>query len=126
MKLFVDLISFFIALPFLAFVASYYLIKLSPKYRERAFNIAINTTTICLFISVSVMFQSIVKLKSGVLITLLILFLLMAILTFLQWNLKRSININKIVKGSFKLWFIFLIISYIFLFFIGIIKSFTL
>jgi len=126
MKLFVNLISFFIALPFLSFVATYYSIKLSSKYREKAFDIAINIMTVCLFISVNVMLQSIINMKSGVSITLTILFLLLAILSFLQWYFKRSININKIIKGSFKIWFIILIISYIFLFFIGIIKSFAL
>lgn len=124
MEIIVYVFSIFIALPFLAFFAAYFLGKKYIPDIQKAKSIAINITTFCLFISVSVLFQVVGDLKSGVFITFLIWAIIFSILVLLQWKLKNQVDIEKSLKGSLRLWFIALWVCYIALFIIGITKAF--
>ena len=117
------ILSFFIALPFLAFSAAFFISKGIKKDKKQAMNIAINVTTFCLFVSVSVMFQVIGKFKSGTFVTILLLLLIFAVLMLLQWKVKNDIDPPKAVRNAFRLWFIVLSVCYVVLFFSSIISA---
>lgn len=124
MEIIVYVFSVFIALPFLAFIVANLLAKKYMPDTQKARSIAINITTFCLFISVSVLFQVVANMKSGIFITILIWGAFFAFLVLLQWKFKTQIDIEKALKGSLRLWFIALWVFYIVLFIIGISNAF--
>ena len=123
MKIIVNILSFFIALPFLAFFVAYFISKRIKKDKKQAMNIAINITTFCLFLSVSVMFQVIGNYKSGTFVTILLLLLIFAGLMLLQWKVKNDIDLPKGIYNAFRLWFVVLCVCYVVLFFSSIINA---
>ncbi len=124
MKFIVNIIAFFVALPFLAFIVTYIASHWFYKDKKKAIDLAINVTTFCLFISVSIMLQVISELSSGTFITVLIFLILFGGLAFLQSKLKQSLDLAKALKSALRLWFLILAVLYVILFITGIIKSF--
>ncbi|OEH84699.1 hypothetical protein BHU72_07625 [Desulfuribacillus stibiiarsenatis] len=124
MEFLAKIFAFILTLPFLAFFLGYNISKWFYQDNKKAFDIAIHVTTFSLFVSVSVMFQVVGYLQSGVFITLIIWITFLAVLIYLQWKLKNQIDIHKSLKGSLRLWFLVLCICYVALFIIGVTKSF--
>ncbi|OEF96085.1 DUF3397 family protein [Desulfuribacillus alkaliarsenatis] len=122
MEFIISFLTFFISLPFLAFAVVYFLIKWLHKDKKKASSTAITVTTFCLFLSVTVMFKEIANFNTGIFIPILLLIIFIIAIVGLQWNVKGNIDINKALKGSFRLWFIALAVCYLLLFILGIIR----
>lgn len=123
MSILVQFFAFFIALPFLAFIAVYYLSAYITKEKKDALLHAIYVTTVCLVLTVTVMLQVIMEFNYGfVLIVIVTVFLFLGLYA-LQKSVKGQTDIDRIIRGSIIILFIILTTVYIVLFVSSIIKS---
>lgn len=119
----VNFISFLTVVPFISFIALWFISYLIFKNKKRSTAIAIDVTMFFLIIVVSVMFNEIFN--SGLGFWLILLFFLIAagLMGSAQTRLKGRLDAGKLYRVIWRIGFVVLGVLYILFIFIGIIKN---
>ncbi|GAB7387673.1 hypothetical protein BSNK01_15100 [Bacillaceae bacterium] len=118
-----NLIALFSAFPFLSFFLVYYAVKWRTRNRRLAVNWAVNVTTLLLFVSVGVLHGLVRDAGTTSLFVLLLTFVFVSagLIAWLQMRIKGRIDWRKLSRAVWRLTFLALCITYVILFFSGIV-----
>ncbi|RAP76669.1 DUF3397 domain-containing protein [Paenibacillus montanisoli] len=116
--------AFLAVLPIIPFLLVYFGYGAITGDRKKAFSTAMDVTTALLIGCVEVLFNRIFHSSFGMYGILLIMLLGGGLLGNVQYRMKGSINVKRILRAIWRLGFFLMSICYVILMFIGIGKSF--
>jgi hypothetical protein len=123
-EVFSNFIALIVTLPFFAFALFFIGFYLFFQDRKSAIRWSIDSTTLVLIFSVAFMYNSVFASRFGLGLIVIILAILMGLLGGLQLQIRGQVNGIKMLRGAWRLGFLFLSFGYVILFVWGIGKNY--
>ncbi|MCM3386655.1 DUF3397 family protein [Ureibacillus chungkukjangi] len=120
--LFHYLVSIIIFFPIILFIITYFLGRKGKKSRVKSFGLASDVTTVVLFFSVPLSISSLWE-KNYNIIILIIAIVIAMIFTYIDWRTKKEIEVLRLIKKTWRLYFILLTIAFVVIWIVGLIQS---
>jgi hypothetical protein len=114
-----------ITVPMIGYLAVFIISKQITGNHRRSVNLAIDTSTFLLVLSVHFLIMTIWE-KSFLWLILLILFALAALFVWIHWKYKEEIILSKVFKGFWRFNFLLFFSAYIILVIFGLFQRLTL
>ena len=116
------LVSIIIFFPIILFFITYFIGRKRKKSKVKAFGMASDATTVVLFFSVPLSISSLWE-KNYNIIILIIAIVIAIIFTYIDWRTKKEIEILRLIKKTWRLYFILLSIAFVVIWIVGLIQS---
>lgn len=116
------LLSSVIFFPIVLFTITFFICKKLKKSRVKCFGHAADVTTFVLFFSVSLSISSLWNMSLSIIVFVIAL-IIAIIFTYLEWRTKKEIEVPSLLKKIWRVLFIYLTISYIVVWVIGLVQS---
>lgn len=119
-----NLFAFVVTLPFVGFLLLYVGFYLYFENRRSAIRWSMDITTFFLILSVSIMYYKIFSSSFGFWLIFLLFLVLLGLIGGLQNQIRGTIHLAKMLRGAWRLGFVFLAFGYVLLFVWGISKNY--
>lgn len=117
-----SLISFFIFFPMVVFAVTFYFCRKRKMPSVKAFGLASDQTTIWLFFSVPLAISSLWGIEVGGYVVIIALVIAM-IFTYIEWKMKKEIEMKPLLKKVWRVFFLLLTIGYLVVWTVGLLHS---
>ncbi|QCR31702.1 DUF3397 family protein [Lysinibacillus sp. SGAir0095] len=116
------LVSIIIFFPIILFTITYFIARKRKKSKLKSFGMASDVTTIVLFFSVPLSISSLWDKNYNILI-FIIAIIIAIIFTYIDWRTKKEIEVLRLIKKTWRLYFILLTIAFVAIWIVGLIQS---
>ncbi|MFC7685517.1 DUF3397 family protein [Ureibacillus sp. GCM10028918] len=116
------LVSIIIFFPIILFFIAYVLSRKRKKSKAKSFGVASDVTTIVLFFSVPLSISSLWEKNYNVFV-FVIAIVIAIIFTYIDWRTKKEIEVLRLLKKTWRLYFILLTIAFLIIWIVGLIQS---
>ncbi len=116
------LLSIIIFFPIILFFITYFIIRKRKKSKVKAFGIASDLTTLVLFFSVPLSISSLWE-KNYNVVVFIIALIIAIVFTYIDWRTKKEIEILRLLKKVWRLYFILLTMAFLVIWIVGLIQS---
>lgn len=119
-----NLFAFIVTLPFVGFLLLYVGFYLYFENRRSAIRWSMDITTFFLILSISIMYNKIFSSSFGFWLVIAVFLVLLGMIGGLQNQIRGTLHLAKMLRGAWRLGFVFLAFSYVLLFVWGISKNY--
>ncbi|WP_258517063.1 DUF3397 domain-containing protein [Ureibacillus sinduriensis] len=114
--------SILIFFPIIIFFITYFIARKQKKGKSKSFGLASDATTIILFFSVPLSISSLWDKNYNVLV-FVIAIVIAIIFTYIDWRTKKEIEVLRLLKKTWRLYFILLTIAFLVIWIVGLVQS---
>ena len=116
------LLSIIIFFPIILFFITYFITRKRKISKVKSFGIASDLTTLVLFFSVPLSISSLWE-KNYNVVVFIIALIIAIIFTYIDWRTKKEIEVFRLLKKIWRLYFILLTIAFLVIWMVGLIQS---
>lgn len=116
------IVSIIIFFPIIIFFITYFIARKQKKGKAKSFGLASDATTIILFFSVPLSISSLWDKNYNVLV-FVIAIVIAIIFTYIDWRTKKEIEVLRLLKKTWRLYFILLTIAFLVIWIVGLVQS---
>ncbi|MDN4492415.1 DUF3397 domain-containing protein [Ureibacillus aquaedulcis] len=114
--------SIIIFFPIILFLITYFIARKQKKSKAKSFGLASDATTIVMFFSVPLSISSLWEKNYNVLV-FVIAIVIAIIFTYIDWRTKKEIEVLRLFKKVWRLYFILLTTAFLVIWIVGLIQS---